>query len=170
MINFSLQPPDTHHLSAAIGWLELGNPVEAGQELAKISAGSIEHPDVLEVRWAVCAAGKSWEAALGAAELLWAKSPERVTGWIHRAYALRRVRQGGLQKAWDALRPAFEKFPQESIIPYNLACYASQMGRLDDAWDWLLKAIAAAGGVATIKQMALADADLQPLWARINEL
>ena len=165
-----LEPPDTHHVSAAIGWLELGNPAEAGEELARISGSALEHPDVLETRWAVCAAGRSWEAALDLAELLVVKSPERVTGWIHRAYALRRIKAGSLRRAWDALRPAFEKFPKETIIPYNLACYAAQMGRLDEAWEWLHKAMAAAESVNRIKQMALADPDLQPLLERIKAL
>ena|SRR5437588_5302432 len=165
-----LEPPDIHHLSAALGWLELGNHVEAGNELAKISASLLDHPDVLELRWDVCAAGKSWEAGLRTAELLLAKAPERVSGWLHRAYALRRVREGGLQFAWDALRPAFEKFPSHSMIPFNLACYAAQSGRLEEAWEWLHKAMSAAGDVNDIKQMALVDADLQPLWPRIREL
>src|SRR6266576_2731360 len=99
----ALGPPDSHHLSAAQGWLQLGNHVEAGEELAKMSASSLEHPDVVEVRWEVCAAGRSWAAALGAAELLVRNAPERSSGWIHRAYALRRVREGGLQQAWEAL-------------------------------------------------------------------
>ncbi len=166
----ALEPPDSHHASSALGWLELGNHVEAGDELARISAPLLEHPDVLEVRWAVCAAGQSWEAALCAAELLLAKAPDRVSGWIHRAYALRRVKEGGLPLAWEALRPAFEKFPKDSIVPFNLACYAAQSGRLDEAWDWLHKAMAAAGSVSKIKAMALADADLQPLWERIHSL
>lgn len=163
-----LTPPDTHHLSAAIGWLELGNHVEAGEELAKISAPFLEHLDILEVRWAICVAGKSWEVAAGVAELLLAKAPERVSAWIDRAYALRRMREGGLQQAWQALRPAFEKFPTAPIVPYNLACYAAQSGRLAEAWEWLQKA-AASGGLKKIKQMALADADLQPLWEKIGQ-
>jgi len=163
-------PPDSHHLSAAVGWLELGNHVEAGEELAKISAAVLEHPDVLEVRWAVCAAGKSWEAALSVAELLLRKAPERSSGWLHRAYAVRRVREGGLHQAWEALRPAFEKFPQDWLIAFNLACYAAQFGRLEEAWEWLFKAIAASGDVSRIKRMALADTDLQPLWERIEAL
>ncbi len=163
-----LQPPDTHHLSAAIGWLELGNHAEAGEELAKISPPFLEHPDVLETRWAICAAGRSWEAALAAADLLVSKAPQLASGWIHRAYALRRVKHGGLQAAWAALRAAFDKFAKEPIIPYNLACYAAQMGRLDESWDWLHKAMAAAGSVTSIKQMALADSDLQPLWERVK--
>ena len=165
-----LHPPDTHHLSAAIGWLELGNPSEAGNEIARIAPEFLDHPDVLEVRWEICAAQKSWEAALRIAETLRDKAPRRASGWIHRAYAVRRVPGGGLQQAWDALRPAFEKFPKVSVIPYNLACYATQMGRPDEAWEWLHKAMEAAGDVQSIKTMALADSDLEPLWDRIREL
>ena len=72
--------------------------------------------------------------------------------------------------AWAALRPAFEKFPTEEIVPYNLACYAAQFGRLEEAWEWLHKAMAAAGDIKLIKDRALADADLKPLWERIHEL
>jgi tetratricopeptide (TPR) repeat protein len=165
-----LQPPDTHYLAAALGWLELGNVVEAGEEVAKISPALWEHPDVLEVRWQICVAGNSWEAALQVAEFLTSKAPQKDSGWVHRAYALRRVPSGGLQKAWEALRPVYEKFPNSPVIPYNLACYAAQFGRLDEAWEWLHKAIAAAGSVEQIKQMALADADLERLWEPIREL
>ena len=166
----NLEPPNTHHLRAAIGWIELGNHAEAGEEIARIPPEFVEHPDVLDVRWSICAAGRSWDAALAVAETLVRVAPERSSGWVHRAYALRRVRHGGLQLAWAALRPAFEKFPKEEVIPYNLACYAAQTGRLDAAWDWLHKAMEAAGDVQAIKERALADCDLQPLWQRIREL
>jgi hypothetical protein len=165
-----LEPPNSHHLRAAIGWMELGNHVEAGEEIARLAPEVMEHPDVLDVRWSVCAAGRSWEAALAVAETLVRVAPERSSGWIHRAYALRRVRHGGLQLAWAALRPAHEKFPKEEVIPYNLACYAAQSGRLDAAWDWLTKAVTISGDAKVIKDRALHDGDLQPLWQRIREL
>jgi hypothetical protein len=148
----------------------LSNPSEAGEEIARISPASLDHPEVLEVRWDICAAEQSWEAGLKVAESMIRQAPERAAGWIHRAYAARRVKGGGLQQAWEALRPSYEKFPKTSIIPYNLACYAAQLGRADEAWDWLHKAMEAAGDVPLIKQMALADRDLEPLWPRLREL
>ena len=165
-----LGPPDSHHLLAAQGWLELDNPSEAGEEIARISPENLEHPDVLEVRWAVCASGERWEAGLAVAETLLRAAPERASGWLHRAYALRRVKNGGLQRAWEALLPCFDKFPKAEVIPYNLACYAAQMGRLDEAWEWLHKAMEAAGDVDAIKNMALADKDLEALWDRVRTL
>jgi predicted Zn-dependent protease len=164
-----LEPPDTHYFSAAIGWFELGNLVEARAELAQISRAQQEHPDVLEVRWAVSAQEKHWDEALRIAQTLLRRAPKRSSGWLHRAYALRRVPEGGIQKAWDALLPAADKFPEEPTIPFNLSCYACQLRQMDAARDWLKRAFAV-GGKAKIKQMALADADLEPLWSEIQQL
>ena len=95
-------------------------------------------------------------------------APEESSGWLHRAYALRRVREGGLTQAWDALLPAAEKFPAEPVIAYNLSCYACQMEQLDNARTWLHRAINT-GKKDAIKKMALADDDLKPLWKEIQE-
>jgi hypothetical protein len=40
-----LPHPDEHHLNAAEGWLELGNHLEANEELEKIEAFIRPHPD-----------------------------------------------------------------------------------------------------------------------------
>ena len=164
-----LEPPDTHCLMAAIGWLELGNPGEARAELAKVSPAQQEHPDVLEVGWAISAEEKRWDEALQVAQALLRCAPERSSGWLHRAYALRRVADGSIQKAWEALLPAFDKFPEEPTIPFNLSCYACQLRQLDAARDWLKSAVAV-GGKEQIKQMALEDSDLEPLWSEIRLL
>ena len=115
----------------------------------------------------VCAEQQRWEEGLQVARGLLDGAPERPSGWLHLAYALRRVPGGGLQRAWEALLPAADKFPAEAIIPYNLSCYACQSQRLDDARAWLRRALAL-GGKEHIKQLALADADLAPLWEEIQ--
>lgn len=165
----SLEPPDTHFFSAAIGWLGLGNPAEAEAELAQLSRRAQLHPDVLEARWLVCADQKRWDKGLEIARALIKKAPRRSSGWLHQAYALRRLPGGGLQKAWDALLPAFKKFPDEPTIPFNLSCYACQMRQLDNARVWLRRA-AAIGGKESIRTMALADPDLEPLRDDITQL
>ncbi len=162
-----LEPPDTHHLSAAVGWLGLGLPAEARAELAQLTPAACENPDVLEVRWLVAAEQKQWEEGLEVARTLVRLAPARSSGWLHQAYALRRVPDGSVAKAWEALLPASDKFPKEPIIPFNLSCYACQMQQLDTARLWLERATAV-GGIETIKQMALQDPDLQPLWTEIR--
>jgi hypothetical protein len=63
--------------------------------------------------------------------------PEFPSGWIFQLEALRRLPGEGVKGAWAALLPTAEKFPEESTILYNLACYSCQRGRLADAWAWL---------------------------------
>jgi Flp pilus assembly protein TadD len=161
----TIEPPDTHYLSAAIGWLELGSVREAKAELNRITMQNA--PDVLEVRWAILAEEKNWDQAIEAARRLVETAPERSSGWLHRAYATRRATGGSVQAAREALLPAFEKFPQEPTIPFNLACYASQLGQLEEARQWLRRATDA-GGKEKIKSMALNDSDLEPLWEEIR--
>ena len=164
-----LEPPDKHALDAAIGWLALGNFTEARAELAAIDPEFAHHPDVLEMRWAVLAHEQNWTAALPVAHALVRSCPDRVSGWLHFSYALRRVPEGGLEAAWNALLPASDKFPKEPTVLYNLACYACQMGQLEDARRWLDRALKA-GEREKIKTMAMADEDLRPLWQDIRQL
>jgi hypothetical protein len=164
-----LGPPDSHHLAAALGWLGLNCTSDARSELAKISAAHQNHPDALEIRWTLCAHEKRWADALKIADLELQSAPNDAGGWLHRAYALRRVNGGGLPQAWDALLPASEKFPAEPVIAYNLSCYACQMQQTDIAWTWLQRAVKI-GNKEAIRKMALADDDLKPLWKEIGEL
>lgn len=161
---------DYHYLQAVEGWLDLGNPIEALAELQRVSPSLKHHPHVLSAKWQVAAALRDWTTAFDVAGLMQVHMPLDPAGWIQRSYALRRAPSGGLQQAWDALLPAFDKFPAVSIIPYNLACYAAQLGKLDDAWDWLHRAVEAAEDISEIKEMALKDEDLRALWPRVKTL
>jgi tetratricopeptide (TPR) repeat protein len=165
----SLEPPDSHALSAAEGWFELGNIVEAKAELNRISEPRRNHPLVLTVHWMLSAHEKDWPAALEIAGKLVELAPEFAFSWLNRAYALRRAPGGGLQAAWDALIPALDRFPEEATVFYNLACYACQMRRPEDA-RLLLKQALTVGDKTRIKAMALKDSDLEPLWPEIRDL
>jgi hypothetical protein len=163
-----IEPPNTWHLTGAVGWLELGNVTEAKAELAQLPTSLQSHPDVLEVRWLICQAEEDWEGGLRAARAMVEAAPKRASGWLHLSYAIRRVPEGGVEKAFEALRPAFEKFPKEPTIPYNLSCYACQMQQLEEARVWLRRAMAITNKEG-IKKMALADSDLQALWEEIRK-
>jgi len=164
-----LEPPEIHSLSAAIGWMELGNLAEAKAELAAIGAAYHNHPDVLELRWAISAEEENWPEALQIARSLLLHAPERSSGWLHQAYALRRVPDGGIKNAWHALLPAFDKFPKQYLICYNLSCYACQLKQFDAALVWFKRALVL-GGKDKIKRMGLEDPDLQDLWTQIKTL
>ena len=163
------EPPDSIHLNAAEGWLELGNQVEAFEELEQITPQLRVHPDVLEVRWQIYAKEAKWDACIDIARAITKLDPARASGWIHLAYSTRRAKNGGLEAARTILSDAAETFPKVPIIPYNLACYPCQLGSLKEAWQWLEKAFAL-GDSKRLKLMALDDPDLEPMWKEIGKI
>jgi len=160
-----LQPPDTFHLQAAQGWLELGSPIESSEELEKITPQMRTHPDVLKVRWEIYAAQKKWEAALDIATTLMELEPEKPLGWVHRSYCLHELKRTA--EARDNLLRVVDKFSMSATIPYNLACYECQLGNLPQAKKWL-KAAFRIGNKKQMKRAALEDPDLKPLWQEIR--
>jgi predicted Zn-dependent protease len=163
-----LEPPDSHHLSAAIGWLELGDVAEAGEELEKIVPPFRSHPAVLVVRYDLHAAAGKWDTAAEIAAALTRLEPDEPGVWISLAYAIRRKAGGGIAPARAILIRARQTFPKEPIIAYNLACYDCQLGDLNAARLWLEKACML-GDVRKIKKMARQDPDMEPLWPDLSE-
>lgn len=157
-----LAPPHSFQVQAASGWLELGNVSEAWNELQALPKSLRSHPHALDLYWQVYAAWNKWDRAHEVADRLVRDFPDESCGWVHRSYALRRLRGGGVRPALDALHPAADRFPDEPVIPYNLACYCAQLGELTEARKWLKRAMKA-GDERVIHRMALADPDLQPL-------
>jgi predicted Zn-dependent protease len=158
----SLDISDLHVLRAVEGWIELGNFTEAEGELNTLSPEKRAHPDVLDFRFQIHAGQKNWDVCREIAQTLTKREPARSSGWLHLAYATRRATGGSIQAAWDILLPTAECFPKNPTIHYNLACYACQMGRLDEARQWLESALTI-GDAKSIKRMALVDSDLEPL-------
>ncbi len=162
-----LEPPDSHHVSAALGWLELGNPNEAKAELGRLPVDLRECPEALFVRWEIEAKEKDWGNSLETARALIAAAPDEPDGWIKQSYSLHELKR--TQEAWDGLAAVEPRFPKVSIIPYNLACYACQLADSAEAMRRLGQAIKL-GGKDQIKSMALKDLDLKPLWDEIRGL
>ena len=160
-------PPDIHHLSSAIGWLELGNPREALCEWERISQANSGHSDVLEAGWRIRSAMKSWAAALELAHRHVQLAPDHPAGWINQSFALHEMKR--TQEAYDQLFSVAEKFSKVGVIPYNLACYACQLGNRELAEKHLAVAVKLRGN-DEIKQMALADPDLKPMREYIDAL
>jgi Flp pilus assembly protein TadD len=162
-----LAPPDSHYLSAAVGWLGLDNAAEAVAELEKIAPQFQSHPDVLIVQFEIQSKAGKWDAAAEIAGTLTQLEPEQPGAWISLAYATRRKTGGGIPQARAILIQAHKAFPREPIIVYNLACYDCQLSDLIAAKTWLDKACHL-GDVRKIKHMALQDPDLEPLWPDIR--
>jgi tetratricopeptide (TPR) repeat protein len=162
----TLEPPDSFHLLAAEGWLELGNHLEATEELERLTLAVRAHPCVLEMRWIIYAKQEKWELASEVARSLSEMLPNDSFGFIHYAFSLHELKR--TKEAWGVLIPVVDKFA-DFIIRYNLACYACQLGNLDESMQWLEKAVELSGR-KEIRHMALEDPDLKPLWDKIREI
>ena len=79
--------------------------------------------------------------------------------WISLAYALRRTES--VEKAEAVLLRAQAMHPKVALIAFNLACYASVTGRMEEAKERLRHAIDLD---KDIRGLALDDEDLKPLW------
>jgi tetratricopeptide (TPR) repeat protein len=157
-----LEMPDSFHLQAAEGWLGLGDVESATLELKEISPAEQAHPAVLIVRYEIFSRAKHWDKAVAVAQDLIKRLPTEPSVWIWLAYATRRKTGGSIPEAKQILLGAEPKFPRHYLFPYNLACYSAQLGELEEAQTWLEKAIAIDN--ASVKKMAVEDADLKPLW------
>jgi Flp pilus assembly protein TadD len=162
-----LEPPDSHHLSAAEGWLELGDPAEAVAELRCIGPEHAGHPAVLELNWQIHARLGQWEICLELASRLVRRHPGLPTGWVHRSFALHELKR--TEEARDQLLPAVAQFPNETVMAYNLACYECRLGNLAMARRWL-KHIFARPNSQPWRLVAQQDADLAPLQAEMELL
>jgi tetratricopeptide (TPR) repeat protein len=161
-----LEPPDCHHLRAATGWLELGNAREASGELDRIAPRNYGHPDVLEVRWHLAAHTRQWEACVEIANSMIQLDPAEPEPWVHLSFALHELKR--TQEAFDQLWPLAERFPKIWTIPYNLACYCAQLGRLDEGAAWIRKAWSIDSDA--VAASALKDPDLKPIAGKLRDI
>ena len=161
----ALTQAERFQIDAAEGWLMLGNPLEAHEELERITGEAAYHPTVLSMRWQVYAAAGWWEAAYVVSKALCELAPQSSAAWICQANTLRHYK--GVVEAWSLLLTVVNKFSDDAIIRYNLACYASQMGLLEESCGWLVQAFELEESTQ-LKLAAIYDSDLQPLWDKIG--
>jgi tetratricopeptide (TPR) repeat protein len=145
-------------LLAASGFAELSLFQEAVQELEELPESSKELLPVLAVWLEVYQHWQKWSEAESVALRLLEMEPEEPSWPIALAYATRRGR--GLVFANEILLQASEKFPNCGTIQFNLACYAAQLGQLDEARQRLDRAIELDKEFAA---MAKKDPDLEAI-------
>jgi tetratricopeptide (TPR) repeat protein len=163
----SILPRDRILLEAATGWLMLGNPAEARREFEQISPKARHSQPALVTLWDIQAHSKDWPAAIATADRLIELFDRQPDGYIKRAYALHELKRS--QEAWDTLQPVSELFSDNWLIPYNLACYAAQLGRPTDALKCFRRALRA-GNKRELHEMAMTDPDLEPIRPKLAKL
>jgi tetratricopeptide (TPR) repeat protein len=162
----SLSPSDQIHLEAARGWLGLSDWREANDELDRITPTMRAHPSVLRTRILVCIAAEKWDLMHEIAKTLLLKLPYDGLVCIYAGMALDRLNR--TEEAYDLLASGVKRFPNQAQVHYDLACYACKIGRLNEAMSSLERAIDVSE--KDIRQQALDDPALGPIWANISEI
>jgi Flp pilus assembly protein TadD len=147
------------HVLASSGFLELGMLDDAALALEEIEPEDKTRTEVLGARVVLYIAAKKWDMAAAVASHLVKVEPENEAWWINLAYSVRRSE--GIEQAEAILLRARAIHPKVAMIAFNLACYASVTGRMEEAKERLRNAIELEKG---IRKLALDDKDLKPLW------
>ena len=156
----TIEFPDKHFLRAAEGWAELLVFDEVAHEVGKIRPQFRNHPDVLEVRWAIAANARQWPQALSLAKKFVRLAPENSNGWTYEAKSL--IQLDRTSEAYALLLKAQERFPRLENIAYDLACVCCVLGRPEEGFGWIRQAIEL-GGIQ-VERRAMEDPELHALW------
>jgi Flp pilus assembly protein TadD len=144
---------------ASNGYRELGMFEDAAQALEEIEPDDKTRNEVLYARVDIYLGAKKWHMAATVARHLVKADPENPAAWINLAYAVRRAENIGAAEA--ILLKARALHPKSALIAFNLACYASVAGHMEEAKARLQDAIDLD---KDIRRLALDDEDLRPLW------
>lgn len=151
-----------HRIQRCDGFLDLKMARRARAEWNQVPEGHRDHPLTQGLLMRLLVEEKDWGTARDLAARLHAQDPGEAGTWIQLAYTTRRVEH--IAAAEAILTEARQRFPKESVIVYNLACYACQSGRLDEARE-LLHASAELDPKSL--DLAAEDDDLRPLWPEL---
>lgn len=150
------------HIIAAEGYLDLGMTLAANEELERMPAEDRSRPEVYALRLKIYIELKKWDLAEVCAKHLTKIWPDQKGWWCAWAFATRQA--VSIEGAEKTLIQARVRFPEDALIYYNLACYASVMGRWREAKYLLAEAIIRDDAY---QMRALEDEDMQPIWDEI---
>ncbi len=146
-------------ITKAEGYLELGLYQEAFDELENLEGDDRISKETWALRCMLYQATEQWEAMRDTAKHLVSTAPHEVEYWLMAATATRKAEN--VDAAEQVLRFALKFLPADPMIHYYIACYACQLGRLDEARDRLKVAFDSRGD---LKFTALEEPDLREVW------
>ena len=160
-----LESPDKEFFDVAVGYTQLGMFLEANEQLENIDPFNRVAPEVLALRVDIYHGLQKWDLMREIAGRLCEFDPQSLQWAISYAYATRRSES--IDAAKNILINSLPKFPQESIIYYNLACYDCQLKRMESAKKYLGQSFEIN---LNWRLQALKDDDLKPLWDYLGGL
>jgi tetratricopeptide (TPR) repeat protein len=152
-------------LEAAQGYLDLGMPAEAWDELARLGGAAAGHTTVRLARIDIRMRQADWASALQLSEDLIRSEPAQLGAYISRSFCLHCLHR--TLDARDRLLEAPAAIEHVPTYHYNLACYEAQLGHRDVARRCLVQALHMHGA---FRDLAAVDPDLRSLRGELEEL
>lgn len=140
--------------------LKAGRSLEAGMKLERISPELRKHPEVLKLRYEIYKTEKRWHAALDAAVDYSQVVPDDIAGWLGQAVCLHEMKLS--QQALNMLLKVVDRFPEHPMIPFYIALFTTELGRLEQARKWLFKSLEI-GDKSKLISLAMNEPDMGPL-------
>ena len=150
-------------LQYANGYLDLGMIREAAQELDSISPEDRESTETLTMCVRLYLESKKWFRMTLTAKELAERQPENPFGWVNWAYALRE--RNRIKDARSVAKAGLEYVSNDAILWFNYACYCSLLGDVEEASEYLDKAISLD---KRFEAESVSDTDLDNLWKWIH--
>ncbi|MFM8363603.1 MAG: tetratricopeptide repeat protein [Verrucomicrobiota bacterium] len=147
-------------LLAVEGYLELGMVLDALREFQDLPARAKTSLEGLTMLMEIHRAEEEWEAMESVASRLWEAEPENVGRWIDWAIALRQ--SDSVASARVLLIEAVERFPEEALVHFHLACCECQLGNLPQARRHLMESKKRCRVCRVL--MLTDEGDLEPFW------
>ena len=152
-------------LEPFVGYLDLGMFVEADEELENLPVEVKNLPAVLHARLALLVEMAQWKKGVTLGRKAIKLHPEEFEFYFKTAYCLHELKQ--TDKAKATLAGAPEEIREEALYCYNLACYETQLGHLEEAKQ-LLKACFKKD--PRFREESQDDPDLEPLRGYLSKI
>ena len=154
---------DRSLLEPFAGYLSLGMFEDANDALEDLPNGLKVHPLVLGSRLTLLIAMKRWEDSVILARSLTKLWPEEPAFYFQTSFCLHELRRTSEAKA--ALMAAPADVQGQPHFLFKLACYEAQLGNVARAKELLKACFEEDEGM---KQAALDDPDLKPVWSILS--
>jgi hypothetical protein len=126
-----LSPTDQLHLNTAAGFLHIGEPMDAWNELEEITPLNRAKTEVIVVRLAVCRALGQWELAEVITRTLIKREPTNIMHVVALAEIMGK-REGPVAAA-AVYEFAINRFPDFALLRVSLAVELIKAGQVEDA-------------------------------------
>ena len=142
----------------AEGYSELGMLDDALAQLNLLDTEQQDHLEVLRMRVDILLRKQEWQDALDLSLLFCASKPNQPFGYVHAAFCLHEL--GRTSEAKQTLLDGPASLLDEPVYYYNLACYDTVLGNLDQARVYLRASFRLD---RSFREMAKNDPDLRQI-------